>query len=325
MLLQIDKTRRELKQEQISGLETRKKEAELTFGKVSAQYDHVKLALYKCNCELQRLHDEYLLDESMYGPLIAKKEAEKIQLTNDYERLRLESVQARVSYKELLAEFRREKKKLQKSVAGLDVHLNDNGEESAGESDQEEDPEENQMKINIKELDDMILRDMSGAVKNSTDKWPLIIDQNEQACTFLRYRDTNYINCLDIQLMQPDKLRKALIGAIRYGKPMVVDLMQYDQELIEALKVVFDQIDSTIFADLTSKKLLKGEAFFRLVKPELDGKEYEIQNFSEIRINNFKLLFLTSNPYPCDSLLNITMPIKIINSSTKRPDEFDFY
>ena len=101
------------------------------------------------------------------------------------------------------------------------------------------------MKINIREMDDMIMRDLSDAIKNSHDKWPLIIDENEQAATFLRYRDTNYVNAL--QPITADRFRLALVGAIRYGKPFVIDLMQYDRELIEAVQVVCREIASDLF------------------------------------------------------------------------------
>ena len=71
---------------------------------------------------------------------------------------------------------------------------------------------------------------------------------------------------------------------------------------------------------------MKGEAFLRLVRPEVDGKEYDIQNFSDMRLRNFKVLFMTSNPYPCDDFLRITMPVKIITSSThKSIDMLDLF
>ena len=90
------------------------------------------------------------------------------------------------------------------------------------------------MKINIKELDDVILRDLSGAVRNCEDKWPLIIDQNDQAITYLRYRDTNFINCLDMQVMKPEPIRRALLGAIRY----IYFFLNYDF-LSKILKLLF--------------------------------------------------------------------------------------
>ena len=47
-------------------------------------------------------------------------------------------------------------------------------------------------------------------------RWPLIIDANQQAATFLRYRDTNYLNVCSPKHMEPDTIRMALLGAIRF-------------------------------------------------------------------------------------------------------------
>jgi len=46
-------------------------------------------------------------------------------------------------------------------------------------------------------------------------RWPLIIDPAGQAATFLRYRDTNYINALSPAQMEKDKSRLCILGAIR--------------------------------------------------------------------------------------------------------------
>jgi hypothetical protein len=333
MLQQIDKKNRELKQEQIHSLETRKKAAHLDYSHMNTEYEHVKNELYKCNCELQRLNDEYLLNEAMYGPLIDKKESEKLSIQLKYETLKEKLVKSRISYKELLNEFRKEKRKLKKSQSGLveETH-EDEDEDDANQQDKKKDSDsddeeyvddETFMRINIKEFDDMILRDLGDTVKNSVDKWPLIIDQNEQASTFLRYRDTNYINCLDMNMMHPEKFRIALLGAIRYGKPFVLDLMQYDQELIDATKVVCNQIDLSLFDQLLNKTICKHDHYSRLVKHS-DGKEYEIHNFLDIRTKNFKVLFVTANPYPSDFLLKKSLPIKIVTSQSVK-DTYEFY
>ncbi len=47
-------------------------------------------------------------------------------------------------------------------------------------------------------------------------RWPLIIDSNQQAATFMRYRDTNYLNVCSPKNMETDTIRMALLGAIRY-------------------------------------------------------------------------------------------------------------
>ena len=181
------------------------------------------------------------------------------------------------------------------------------------------------MKINIKELDEIILKDISGAVKNSKSKWPLLLDSNDVACTYLRYRDTNYVNCLNLQAMKAEMLRKAIIGAIRFGKPLVLDVMQYDQELLELLRMSVNEIGGGLFEELVDKSLVEGERYLRLVRPDIDGKDYEAQNFSEMRLRNFKVLFLTANPYPADAFIRMTMPVKIVTSSNKPIDELDFF
>lgn len=321
MLEQIDRSKRELKQQEIDSIKERKRNAERDYQKVNGQFETVKNELYKCNCELQRLNDEYLLKPDMYGPLIEKKENEKVELTLKYESLRERSVKTRIAFKELLYEFRQEKRQLNEQQQQKQPPLSDESDEEDS-SDEATLDDRKLMKINIREMDDMILRDLSDAIKNSLDRWPLIIDQNEQAATFLRYRDTNYVNCLDMQSMQTSRFRLALIGAIRYGKPFVLDLMQYDRELLESVRVVCDQIDPQLFELMCNKKLLQNEYFLKLVKLQTDGKEYESHNFSQTRINNFKLLFLTSNPYPDEKLLKLTMPIKVIATGIANKDDF---
>ena len=45
---------------------------------------------------------------------------------------------------------------------------------------------------------------------------------------FLRYLDSNYVNACSSQNMERSRLRRSLVGAIRYGKPLVVDVMDVD-------------------------------------------------------------------------------------------------
>jgi hypothetical protein len=118
MLQQIEKTRREIKREQINSLETRKKQSLQEYKDINQQYEYVKNELYSCNVELQRLHDEYLLNAPMYGPLIEKKEGEKSELQIRYDELREKAFKSRIAYKDLLAEIKKEKKKIRKSKTG---------------------------------------------------------------------------------------------------------------------------------------------------------------------------------------------------------------
>ena len=49
-------------------------------------------------------------------------------------------------------------------------------------------------------------------------RWPLLIDTSPQSSTFLRYRDTNYINALNPKHVEPEVIRLALLGGLRFVK-----------------------------------------------------------------------------------------------------------
>jgi len=43
----------------------------------------------------------------------------------------------------------------------------------------------------------------------------LIIDTVGQTATFLRYQDVNFLNAVSPSKMEPEVIRKALLGAVR--------------------------------------------------------------------------------------------------------------
>lgn len=46
-------------------------------------------------------------------------------------------------------------------------------------------------------------------------RWPLVIDPSGQAATFLRYQDTNYLDAVNPDHLRPERMRLALLGALR--------------------------------------------------------------------------------------------------------------
>lgn len=46
-------------------------------------------------------------------------------------------------------------------------------------------------------------------------RWPLVIDPSGQAAVFLRYQDTNYVDAVNPEHLRPERLRLALLGALR--------------------------------------------------------------------------------------------------------------
>ena len=52
-------------------------------------------------------------------------------------------------------------------------------------------------------------------------RWPLLIDSTPQSSTFLRYRDTNFINALNPKHMEPDVIRLAILGGLRFVREVI--------------------------------------------------------------------------------------------------------
>lgn len=47
-------------------------------------------------------------------------------------------------------------------------------------------------------------------------RWPCLLDPSTTAGTFLRYRDTNFLQAVSPKEMEADRIRKALLGGLRY-------------------------------------------------------------------------------------------------------------
>lgn len=163
------------------------------------------------------------------------------------------------------------------------------------------------LKITVRELDDVILRDVGNKIKDSG-KWPLIIDSSGQAATFLRYRDTNFIQALNPTQMEPEKIRLCILGALRYGKPAVLDMMQVD--MYETCIMRFDEVFPGLMAHIMDKSILNESVYEKLIR-ESDGDDYNKNKFIDHYTQNFKFVILTENPLPPDNLVQATYPVRI--------------
>ncbi|EFJ52920.1 hypothetical protein VOLCADRAFT_115853 [Volvox carteri f. nagariensis] len=155
--------------------------------------------------------------------------------------------------------------------------------------------------VAVRALNDVLIRDVGGLIAASG-KWPLVIDTSGQASVFLRYQDTNYVNALNSRHMEPHMLRRALLGAIRYGKAMVLDLQ--DCDLWPEMPRMFDQVlvHPGLLASVLDRSLLKEERYTALIRAE-DGEEYDKNKFQESRIRAFGFIVLTSSRQPNPQLV----------------------
>lgn len=163
------------------------------------------------------------------------------------------------------------------------------------------------LKVMVRELDDVLMRDVGNRIKDSG-KWPLIIDPNAQAATFLRYRDTNYINTLSPKDMEPEKIRLSVLGAIRYGKPLVIDMMEVD--MFHAVERRFDEVLAGLLNAIMDKSIMQEVNYLKLTR-ETDPPEYHKNKFNDLRTSNFKLYIITKNILPAEDLLARTYPIRV--------------
>ncbi|CAL8257183.1 unnamed protein product [Lota lota] len=105
-------------------------------------------------------------------------------------------------------------------------------------------------------LNDVLIKDVGGKIRHDG-RWPLVVDTSGQAATFLRYRDTNYLNAMNPDEIQSDRLRVALLGAIRFGKPLVIDMKEV--ELFDMVLSHLDQVMPGLGKELFSEELLREE------------------------------------------------------------------
>eukprot|EP00918_Siedleckia_nematoides_P094363 GHVU01207245.1.p1 GENE.GHVU01207245.1~~GHVU01207245.1.p1 ORF type:complete len:213 (-),score=44.14 GHVU01207245.1:143-781(-) len=161
--------------------------------------------------------------------------------------------------------------------------------------------------ISLRELANVVLTDVNNVIKD-TGKFPMLIDTVGQAATFLKYRDANYINAVSQEELQAERLRLALIGAIRYGKPMVVDMMEAD--LFVTVGERFDEVKPGLLNSVLDKSFLKDDAYMELVRPT-EGDEYSIQNFRADLVENFQFILITQMETPPVDLLRKTYSIRI--------------
>ncbi|XP_061463284.1 IQ motif and ankyrin repeat domain-containing protein 1 isoform X2 [Rhineura floridana] len=170
------------------------------------------------------------------------------------------------------------------------------------------------LKCSIQELDDVLVKDVGGKI-HADGRWPLIIDPSGQAAIFLHYRDTNYLNTVNPNDMAEETIRLALLGSLRYGKPLVFDMMEVN--MFDTVKKQLERLQPGLAEVLLDKKILESERYLSLLRPT-DGPEYAETEFQAARIEKFKLFIVTKRHHPPEELLKILLPIQVILSKSSR-------
>ncbi|XP_032111452.1 putative IQ motif and ankyrin repeat domain-containing protein LOC642574 homolog isoform X2 [Sapajus apella] len=163
------------------------------------------------------------------------------------------------------------------------------------------------LKCQVTELHDVLMKDVGNRIQ-ADGRWPLVIDPSGQAATFLRYQDTNYVDTVNPEHLRPERMRLALLGALRYGKPLVFDLHEVD--LFPAVQQQLEAVQPGLAQALLSRGLLEQERYLSLLRPT-DGPEYSPTQFQETRLEHFRLFFVTKAQWPPAEQLQVLLPVRV--------------
>ncbi|XP_039109956.1 IQ motif and ankyrin repeat domain-containing protein 1 [Hyaena hyaena] len=163
------------------------------------------------------------------------------------------------------------------------------------------------LKCQVTELHDVLMKDVGDRIRTDG-RWPLVIDPSGQAATFLRYQDTNYVDAVNPEHLRPERIRLALLGALRNGKPLVFDLGELD--LLPAVRQQLEAVRPGLAQELLGRGLLEQERFLSLVRPR-DGPENGPASFQEARLRHFRLFFVTRAPRPPEESLRVLLPVRV--------------
>jgi len=163
------------------------------------------------------------------------------------------------------------------------------------------------LSVDLRDLGDVLIKDV-GRRLEADGRWPAVVDASGRAGVFLKYADSNFAVALSPADMDPNRLRRSLLGALRYGKPFVVDMM--DADMWDSMPRFFGAIHEGLWESLLSKQLLKDAAYVKLVRPE-DGEEYAPFNFTDDRLSEFRFILLTSSRVPNADMLTRMCPIRV--------------
>lgn len=143
----------------------------------------------------------------------------------------------------------------------------------------------------FKKLADVVFDD-TDKLWTASGKWPLIIDVSGRSRTFLKYRNVIFVDTFNSNQMQPDSLRKSVLGALRFGKPLVFDL--HDVPMVESIRESMKRVHADLFQNVVSQTIKTPAIYRALLRQPADGPEYEEGKFTPLNVEASKIVFVSS-------------------------------
>jgi len=150
--------------------------------------------------------------------------------------------------------------------------------------------------IKLKQLATVVFDDEAGG------KHPILLVETggtQLASTFLRYRDVNYLNVMNSNEMESERIRKAILGGLRYGKPVVIDMD--DVNLLPQIEEFANRVLPDLFQNILDWNITKSDYFTKLIK-EGDESDYEYKGINttyyDQNIERFRFIIYTRCDVP---------------------------
>uniref|UniRef100_A0A7S4C9I6 Uncharacterized protein n=1 Tax=Eutreptiella gymnastica TaxID=73025 RepID=A0A7S4C9I6_9EUGL len=154
------------------------------------------------------------------------------------------------------------------------------------------------LQVSLREVEDVVLKDWDGALSKQP-QWPLLVDMSGQALTFLKYRDTVFLDSFTPHALDVETVRHAILGGLRYGRSVVVSLG--DLDVLHGLGVAFDKVQKGLLDAVMDKSIRRPEKYLQLRRPE-DDEEYDPSAFNPVLVSLFRFILVTTCKRPCLAL-----------------------
>ena len=138
------------------------------------------------------------------------------------------------------------------------------------------------------------LADALDSVTDDSDRPALVLDLGGKALTYFSFRDVNMICYARSADVEPECVRKKLLGALRFGKPLVLDMMSLTPER-QMVAEIFEPVLPGLLDKLLRKEMYKEGEYVHLIA-EGDDPEYRKQCWAERTTAHFQLVLLSKNP-----------------------------
>jgi hypothetical protein len=156
--------------------------------------------------------------------------------------------------------------------------------------------------ITIAQLEDVIFADVGAQITNAKKVVPLVVDPSGNGLTFLTYRNCLLIDIANSHHMHPKQLRLNILGCLRFGKPLLINLR--DKPLDVALATLKEKCEGSLtnlYQWLVLDKTIKEPSKYeQLISDEVEAENNELnrRRFTPTFTERFVVALISQQPYP---------------------------